>query len=150
MPAISVPGEKFALDSIERPQTAFRNIKREFEPPKESRSGPHPALIFGCVAIVMAIVFTACVFCARRRMKRRQARYNKLQSRISASHGGSGRNGNRNGLGQGTFPGYQYDHSEGGYKYAPGYRLSDASDPDGPPPAYSSQPSSSGGGFRGV
>ncbi|KAF9878280.1 hypothetical protein CkaCkLH20_04318 [Colletotrichum karsti] len=145
MPAIPLPRGISNLDRVKTQINALQNSRRDFEPPEAQRPGPHPALIFGCVAIVMAIVFATCVCCARRRMKKKQAQYQKLHNRISAASTRKN-NTDRNGIGQGTFPGYQYDSVEGAYNYASGYHQSNVSDPDGPPPAYSSQPSSPNGG----
>ncbi|KAK2757168.1 hypothetical protein CKAH01_17006 [Colletotrichum kahawae] len=160
MPAIWSADINSAADLLKLRQSYF-SIKREFNDTSPSSGPPaaFPAIIFACVAVSMAVVFATCIFCARKRMKKRQTEYMKMYMRIATSNEGPAQSNKlrKTGMGQGTFPGPQYGTSEGGYKYTSGYNGSNSSAYDGPPPAYSSHQSgdssmgsSSGGGGGGV
>ncbi|KAF3801452.1 hypothetical protein GCG54_00014666 [Colletotrichum gloeosporioides] len=145
MPAIWSAKINSAADLLKLRQSSF-SIKRGFNDTGSPSSGPpaaFPAIIFGCVAVSMAVVFATCIFCARKRMKKRQTEYMKMYMRIATSNEGPAQNNKlrKTGMGQGTFPGPQYGTSGGGYNYTAGYNGSNSSAYDGPPPAYSSHQS---------
>lgn len=152
MPSQIPTAVKAALSILERRHTATLNSITKRQRPFEQHninSGPHPAVIFGCVAVTMLVVFALAVVLGRRRMKKRQQAHRNRYSAL-VSEGGAGATSNRNtvvhhdGYGQGTFPGYAYDGGEGGYKYTAGYAGGPGADV--PPPAYTSHDSGAGSG----
>ncbi|KAK1854858.1 hypothetical protein CCHR01_02538 [Colletotrichum chrysophilum] len=149
MPVIRSADISSAADLLNLLQPSF-SIKRDFNDTGSPSSGPpaaFPAIIFGCVAVSMAVVFVTCIFCARKRMKKRQTEYMKMYMRIATSNEGPAQKNKlrKTGMGQGTFPGPQYGTSEGGYTYTAGYNGRDSSLYDGPPPAYSNHQSGDSG-----